>query len=196
MDTAPVTVTPEEMAGRVVRFKDMSPRPKPGAGELPDEIVEFMTADANYSYMAPAMEGQSIIQRYAALTGGDAGDAISVSMAVCSPGRGPTLHAHLNTVEAFFCLSGRFAIEWGPRGEESITLEPWDFIHVPKGVVRTFKNVGDEEGALLVIIQGTRNEFNDVVTAPYVAEQLAERFGPDAVNRLEASGRRFGAPVA
>src|ERR1700739_435950 len=111
-------VSAEEMAKRVVRFKDLSPRPKPGAGEVPDEVVEFMTADANYSYLAPQMEGQSIIQRYAALTGGDAGDAISVSLAVCSPGRGPTLHAHLNTVEAFFCLSGRFAITWGPHGEE------------------------------------------------------------------------------
>jgi mannose-6-phosphate isomerase-like protein (cupin superfamily) len=142
------------------------------------------------------MQGQSIIQRYAALSGGDAGDAISVSMAVCSPGRGPALHAHLNTVEAFFCLSSRFAIEWGPRGEESIVLEPWDFIHVPKGVVRTFRNVGDEEGALLVIIQGRRNEFDDVVNAPYVAEQLAERFGPDAVASVEASGRRFYSPTS
>jgi mannose-6-phosphate isomerase-like protein (cupin superfamily) len=190
------TVTAEEMAQRVVRFKDMPPRPKPGAGEVPDEIVEFMTADANYSYMAPAMKGQSIIQQYAALAGGDAGDAISVSMAVCSPGRGPSLHAHLNTVEAFFCLSGRFAILWGPKGEESIVLEPWDFIHVPKGVVRTFKNVGDDQGALLVIIQGQRDEFDDVVNAPYVADQLRERFGPEAVEQLEASGRRFYAPTA
>jgi mannose-6-phosphate isomerase-like protein (cupin superfamily) len=188
-------ITPAEMARRVVRFKDMPPRPKPGAGELPDEIVEYMTADANYSYMAPAMEGQSIIQRYAALTGGDAGDAISVSLAVCSPGRGPALHAHLNTVEAFFCLSGRFAIEWGARGEEAVELEQWDFIHVPKGVVRTFRNVGDTQGALLVIIQGPRDEFDDVVNAPYVAEQLGERFGPDAVALLEKSGRQFYAPT-
>ena len=60
-----------------------------------------MSADGNYSYLAPRMEGQSIIQRHAALAGGDAGDSISVSMAVCSPGRGPILHAHMNTVEAF-----------------------------------------------------------------------------------------------
>ena len=190
------TVTPEEMAARMVRFKDMAPRPKPGAGEVPDEVVEWMTADANYSYLAPAMDGQSIIQRYAALTGGDAGDAISVSLAVCSPGRGPTLHAHLNTVEAFFCLSSRFAIEWGPEGENAIVLEPWDFIHVPKGVVRTFKNVGDEEGALLVIIQGQRNTFDDVVNAPYVAEQISERFGAEAVEKLEQVGRRFYVPAS
>ena len=192
-DGATVTVSAEEMAARTIRFKDMPSRPKPGAGVLPDEIVEFMTADANYSYLAPAMEGRSIIQRYAALTGGDAGDAISVSLAVCSPGNGPALHSHMNTVEAFFCLSSRFAIEWGPQGEESVVLEPWDFIHVPKGVARTFRNVGEEEGALLVIIQGQRGEFDDVVNAPYVAEQLSERFGPGTVAELEASGRRFWA---
>ncbi len=196
MDDASLTVSPEEMATRIVRFRDMAPRPKPGAGQLPEEVVDFMTADANYSYMAPAMEGQSIIQRYAAMAGGDAGDAISVSLAVCSPGRGPTLHAHLNTVEAFFCLSGRFAIEWGPRGEESVVLEPWDFIHVPKGVVRTFKNVGDTEGALLVIIQGQRNTFDDVVNAPYVAEQITTRFGPAAVTKLEELGRQFYVPTS
>ena len=84
----------------MVRFKDMQPRPKPAADVLPPEVVDFLTADANYSFMAPKMEGQSIIQRYAALSGGDAGDAISISLAVCSPGRGPALHAHLNTVVA------------------------------------------------------------------------------------------------
>jgi uncharacterized RmlC-like cupin family protein len=197
-DIASVPVSQEEMLQRVVRFKDMPPRPKPGAGTLPDEVVEFMTADANYSYLAPKMEGQSVIQRFAALSGGDAGDTISVSMAVCSPGRGPTLHAHMNTVEAFFCLSSRFSITWGDRGEHEIVLEPWDFIHVPKGVVRTFSNVGDEQGALLVIIQGNRNEFDDVVTAPYVIEQVGERFGPDAVAGLESTGRKYfsGTPAS
>ena len=149
-------VSQEEMEARVVRFKDMAPRPKPSPDGVPSEVVDYMTADRNYSYLAPAMEGRSIIQQYAALVGGDAGDSISVSIAECSPGNGPALHAHLNTVEAFFCLSGRFAITWGDEGEHSVTLEPWDFVHVPKGVVRTFTNVGTTDGALLVIIQGNR----------------------------------------
>ena len=84
-----ISVSPEEMASRVVRFKDMPPRPKPHTDTMPPEVVDFLTADANYSYMAPDMEGRSIIQKYAALVGGDAGDAISVSLATCSPGRGP-----------------------------------------------------------------------------------------------------------
>lgn len=189
------TVSPEEMAQRVVRFRDMPPRPKRYQG-VPPEVVDFMSADENYSYMAPAMEGQSFIQRYAHMVGGDAGDAISVSLAVSSPGRAPALHAHMNTVEAFFCLSSRFAIEWGDRGEHSVVLEPWDFITVPKGVVRTFRNVGTEQGAVLVIIQGNRNEFNDVINAPYVAEQLTERFGADVLDALAANGAAIGEPLS
>ena len=110
-------------------------------------------------------------------------------MAGRSPGNGPVLHAHMNTVESFFCLSSRFAIEWGHKGEHSIVLDPWDFIHVPQGVPRTFRNVGDVEGALLVIIQGDRHAFGDVVNAPYVREQLADRFGADKLAELQQSGQ-------
>jgi hypothetical protein len=117
-------VTQEQMEARIVRFKDMAPRPKPSTPGVPSAVTDFMTADRNYSYLAPAMEGQSIIQQYAALTGGDAGDAISLSIAECAPGNGPALHAHVNTVEAFFCLRGRFAIEWGDQDERSVVLEP------------------------------------------------------------------------
>jgi len=101
----------------------------------------------------------------------------------------------MDTVEAFFCLSSKFKISWGDKGENAIVLEPWDFVHVPVGVARTFKNVGDVEGAVLVIIQGNMNKFNDVVRAPYVAEQLKERFGPDILEEMAAGGRPFDAPL-
>jgi mannose-6-phosphate isomerase-like protein (cupin superfamily) len=191
-----VDIGPEEMQTRVVRFKELSPRPKPSGDDVPPEVTDFMTADRNYSYMAPAMESVSVIQKFAAMTGGDAGNAISVSVAVCSPGRGPALHAHFNTVEAFFCLSSSFAIEWGPEGEHSLVLEPWDFIHVPKGVVRTFRNVGDVEGALLVIIQGNRGDFDDVAYPEYVARQITEKFGAEALEKMTSGGRTFGAVIS
>ena len=158
---------------------------------LSEDVITFMTADENYTYMAPPADKQSRIQKFAALKGGDAGDGISVSLAVCSPGRAPGLHAHMKTVEAFFCLEGKFAIEWGDKGEHSVTMEKWDFVHVPTGVVRTFRNVGDDVGALLVIIQGPRNEFDDVQRAPYVFEQIKELFGPDAVKQFDDMGEKL-----
>jgi mannose-6-phosphate isomerase-like protein (cupin superfamily) len=188
-------VTPEELAKRIVRFKSLTPRSKAdaAASDIPAEASQALAADVNYTYMAPELPHNSVITAHAAIRGGDAGDAISVSMAVCRPGNGPELHAHMHTVEAFFCLKGRFAVKWGDKGENEITLDPYDFVHVPPGVVRTFVNVGDEEGELLVIIQGDRNEFDDVSFTPEAGDRIVERFGPDVKAKMEANGRSFTA---
>jgi len=190
-----ISVTPEEMAARVVRYKELTPRSQADAAAtgIPPEAAQALAADVNYTYMAPELPNDSMITAYARIRGGDAGDAISVSMAICEPGNGPQLHAHTHTVEAFFCLSSRFEIRWGDKGEECLLLEPYDFIHVPPGVVRTFVNVGDERGALLVIIQGDRHEFDDVSFTPEAGEMIARRFGEEVRRRMEASGRSFDA---
>jgi hypothetical protein len=72
-------------------------------------------------------------------------------------------------------------------------LEPWDFIDVPKGQSSTFKNIGDADGALLVIIQGSRDS-STTCHPPYVAQQLEERFGADVVAKLDAEVRHFFSP--
>ena len=188
-----VDITPEAMNERLVRFRSLTPRAKllQAREGVPAEVNEFFSADRNYTLMAPAMGGNSTITRTAAIEGGDAGDAISVSLAVCDPGGGPQLHAHLNTVEAFFCLQSRFSITWGDAGEHEATLEPWDFLPVPKGVMRTFRNIGDEEGALLVIIQGNKDEFRDVIHPPLVARMVRERWGEAMLQKVKEGGRRF-----
>lgn len=185
----------EQMDAHIVRFADLKPRSRAAqvASGIPTEVSEFMAADRNYTYMAPRLEVDSPITRFAAMRGGDAGDAISLSMAICAPGKGPQLHAHMNTVESFFCLAGRFQVRWGDRGEHETHLGPNDFIAVPRGVVRTFRNVTDEEGRLLVIIQGDKTGFDDVYHTPAVGRTIVERFGAEMKTRLEATGRRFTA---
>jgi len=193
-----IEVTPDEMNRYVVRFRDQRPRAliaeeKTG---VPIEVARSLAADRNYTYMAPVLPNNSVITANAALRGGDAGDAISLSLAICDPGLGPQLHAHAKTIESFFCISGRFGITWGDRGEHSTVLEPLDFISVPKGVVRTFKNVSDEKDAkLLIIIQGQREDFGDVYFVPQVAEMIEHRFGAEMLARVKATGRRFTAGV-
>ena len=159
-------------------------------------MARSLAADRNYTYMAPLLPNNSVITENAALRGGDAGNAISISLAICDPGLGPQLHAHAKTIESFFCISGRFGISWGNKGEHSTVLEPLDFISVPKGVVRTFKNVSDEKDAkLLIIIQGDREDFGDVYFVPEVAQMLETRFGAEIRAKVEATGRRFTAGV-
>lgn len=188
-----VQITPAEMEQRLVRFKSLTPRSQvlQTRSGVPAEVNEFFSADRNYTLMAPKMGENSTITSTAAIEGGDAGDAISVSLAFCAPGSGPQLHAHMNTVEAFFCLKSRFAISWGDEGENEVVLEPYDFLPVPKGVMRTFINVGDEEGALLVIIQGNNGEFRDVTHPPRVARMVRERWGDEMLAKIKESGRLF-----
>jgi uncharacterized RmlC-like cupin family protein len=188
-------MSPAEAEQRLVRFKSLTPRSQAEAAKtgIPAEASQSLAADVNYTYMAPKLPSDSMITAHAAITGGDAGDAISVSMAVCAPGHGPELHAHMRTVEAFFCLRSRFAVKWGDRGENEIVLEPYDFVHLPPGVVRTFVNVGDTEGELLVIIQGDRHDFNDVSFTPEAGERIADTYGPAVKAAMEANGRSFDA---
>lgn len=191
-------VTPEEMNRFIVRFKDQRPRALIAEDKtgVPVEVARSLAADRNYTYMAPVLPNNSVITANAAMRGGDAGDAISVSLAICDPGLGPQLHAHAKTIESFFCISGRFGITWGDHGEHSTVLEPLDFISVPKGVVRTFKNVSDEKDAkLLIIIQGQREDFGDVYFVPEVAQMITTRFGEEMLSRVKATGRRFTAGV-
>jgi uncharacterized RmlC-like cupin family protein len=56
--------------------------------------------------------------------------------------------------EIFVCIKGKFAMIWGNDGEHRIELGPMDTFSVPVGIMRTFDNVGDEPGTLLVIYDG------------------------------------------
>lgn len=187
------TLTNEQMEAHIVRFGAMKPRSREAQAALgiPAEVSEFMAADRNYTYVAPNVDAHSPITRFAALRGGDHGDAITISLAVCAPGKGPQLHAHMKTVESFFCLKGQFEVRWGDRGEHQTRMDPYDFIAVPAGVVRTFRNIGDEEAHLLVVIQGNRNDFNDVHHTVEVGQTVERTFGAKARDLLVASGRRF-----
>ena len=59
------------------------------------------------------------------------------------PGKGAALHSH-STVEVFIPLQGRWAVFWGDEGEQEIVLDPFDCVSVPVGVLRGFRNAGDE----------------------------------------------------
>lgn len=191
--TASRQIGPQEMEAHIVRFRQMKPRSREAQAALgiPAEVSEFMAADRNYTYVAPQLERHSPITRFAAMRGGDHGDALTISLAVCAPGKGPQLHAHMKTVESFFCLKGRFEVRWGDTGEHATVLEPYDLIAVPAGVVRTFCNISQEEGHLLVVIQGNRHDFDDVHHTVQVGRTVEQRFGERARELLEVTGRRF-----
>ena len=184
------SLTPDEMEStRVARFANLQTYQSQNlnAHNIPPGAVEKVTARKVYPVMAPAdYQGRSA----GAPVKGPRG--LIVSIAECEPGNGPGLHRHLNTVENFFCLCGRFEISWGANGEYKTVLEPNDMVSVPRGENRKFFNVSNEVGRLLVMIVPESDEQTDPIAyAPSLAREIEDEYGKPALEGLQKIGFKF-----
>jgi len=180
------SLTREAMEARVARFDKLQTYQRQNfeAHGIPAGAVEKITARRVYPVMAPAdYQGRSA----GAPVKGPRG--LIVSIAECEPGNGPGLHRHLNTVENFMCLSGRFEIAWGDSGQHKLVLEPLDMISVPRGENRSFRNVSSETARLLVMIVPESNEKSDPISyAPSLAKEIENDYGKGALEACKRSG--------
>lgn len=185
----PKPLSPEMMEARVSRFNKLQTYQTQNfeAHGIPPAAVEKITARRVYPVMAPAdYQGRSA----GAPVKGPRG--LIVTIAECEPGNGPGLHRHLNTVENFMCLSGRFEIAWGDNGEHALILEPLDMISVPRGQNRSFRNVSGETGRLLVMIVPETDEQTDPVAyAPSIAKEIESQYGKAVLQSIEKIGFKF-----
>ncbi|HEY7242941.1 MAG TPA: cupin domain-containing protein [Xanthobacteraceae bacterium] len=187
------SLSPEQMQARVARFNSLQSYQRQNfeAHNIPPGAVEKVTARRVYPVMVPPdYQGRSA----GAPVKGPRG--LIVSIAECEPGNGPGLHRHLNTVENFLCLSGRFEIAWGDQGENTLVLEPLDLVSVPVGENRSFRNISNELGRLLVmIVPQTDEQVDPVLFAPSLAEEIAKDYGKSAIEGLQKIGFKFEEPV-
>ena len=176
-----IDIGPDGMAEHIVRFNELQPKQGNYVFFVKQKTAyEMLTAKTLYSLLAPASAAGS--HQFTSATGPD---GLSLSIAECPPGDGPMLHAHMETHEIFFCLRGRFEISWGDEGEHADVLEQFDMVDVPLGVTRAFRNVGDDDALLLVIILGSNQ--NDIGYARAVGDQVAAKYGPDVRDAIEAN---------
>jgi uncharacterized RmlC-like cupin family protein len=182
-------LTPEQMEARVARFNKLQTYQRQNfeTHDIPPGAMERVAARRVYPVMAPAdYQGRSA----GAPVKGPRG--LIVSIAECEPGNGPGLHRHLNTVENFFCLSGRFEIAWGDQGEHTLVLEPLDMISVPRGENRSFRNISNEFGRLLVmIVPETAEQIDPISYAPSLAKEIENEYGRTALDGLQKIGFVF-----
>jgi len=171
-------ISVEEMeATRVARFKNLKPSPRafldtaiPGFERLIYNVIgRGVTEDAS---LAPAIT--------------DARD-FNMTLVKKAPGNRVGLHDH-PTVEVFMALTGRWGVYWGDSAENEVTLEQWDVISVPPGVMRGFRNLGTEDAYLLALLGGS--DSGHVEWSPKVVEtarqhgvELDERGNVTSVNR-------------
>ena len=96
----------------------------------------------------------------------------NLGMIQCDSGQGTALHRH-KTEEVFMPLIGSWAVTFmTAAGEREIVLQPFDTVHVPVGVYRGFRYVGEGRGTLLTLIGGP--DAGKVERTPEVYERAAE----------------------
>lgn len=83
------------------------------------------------------------------LTGEQTNGSLAVIEAIIQPDSAPPPHIHHNEDESFYVLEGAFSFLYG---NQTINANKGSFVHVQKGTVHTFKNVGSLPGRLLTMI--------------------------------------------
>jgi len=138
-------VSREEMeATRVARFKDLK--------KFNLAFVDSLLPEHKKKNLKVIGRGVVEDPRMAPPIAEDHG--FTVAFITCEPGTGAGLHSH-ETAEVFMPLNGSLIVYWGDDGEEEMTLEQWDTVSVPQGVMRGFRNPNDEEVVILALVGQT-----------------------------------------
>ena len=132
------------LEGRVAHFKSLAKSPQAFVDtRLPEHARDI------YNVIGPGVTEDPAL----APAIKDARD-FNLTYVAADPGKGAALHDH-PTIEVFVAMSGRWAIIWGDDGENEAVLEPFDVVSVPPGVMRGFRNVGEDHAILMAILGGS-----------------------------------------
>jgi quercetin dioxygenase-like cupin family protein len=182
-----ITLSKQDMEKRIARFKRLSPLP------IQQSDIPQAARDVVYSrklLSVVGLETTTPINAAAPIVGAA---GMTMTLAVCPPGQGPSLHSHRQTYETFTVMQGRFEVRWNDDGSGAAILELFDTVSFPPGVCRAFRNVGDEEGILQVIITGGVHDMADIDFSEK-AKQEIEAVRPGLAAEFEKAGFTFSIP--
>src|SRR5687767_913956 len=182
-----ITISKADMQKRIARFGALKPLPIQ-QGDIPLAARDVVYSRKLLSVIG--LESNSTPINAGAPIVGAAG--MTMTLAVCPPGQGPGLHSHRQTYETFTVMKGRFEVRWNDDGSGSAILELYDTVSFPPGVCRSFRNVGDEEGILQVIITGGVHDMTDIDFSEKAKEEI-EAVRPGLAAEFEKVGFTFTA---
>ena len=184
-----INISKQEMEGRISRFSQLEPLEAQKSTAIPMEAADKVWSRKLLSVIGLDEGLETPINANAPIKGAG---GITITLAACPPGTGPSLHSHRQTFETFTVFKGRFEVYWNDDGGERVELAQFDTISVPPGVCRGFRNISDEEGILQVVISGGVHDLNDIDFAVKVAEEI-EAIQPGLLKEFEKAGFTFTA---
>lgn len=115
-----------------------------------DEVNEI--ARQGISFVSPG-EGRSLWVADELMTikasAADTGGAYALTDSLVPPQGGPPPHMHHREDEAFWVLEGELEVV---VGESTFRAGPGSFVHLPKGVLHSYRNTGDVPARFLTLI--------------------------------------------
>jgi quercetin dioxygenase-like cupin family protein len=184
-----IHISQQDMQQRIARFRELAPLPIQFDKSIPQAALDMIYSRKLLSVVGLEQATGAALGVGAPIRGAA---GITMTLAVCPPGQGPSLHAHRKTFETFTVLRGKFEIRWNDDAGCSAVLEEFDTISVPPGVCRAFCNVGDSEGILQVIISGGVHDMQDIEISTRVAAAI-QALGPGLLEKFQATGLSFKA---
>ena len=183
-----IRMSSEQMQKRIARFKMLSPLPIQQT-DIPLAARDVVYSRKLLSVIGLESKANTPINAEAPIIGAA---GMTMTLALCPPGQGPGLHSHRQTYETFTVMKGRFEVRWNDDGSGAAILELYDTVSFPPGVCRAFRNVGEEEGILQVIITGGVHDMTDIDFSEK-AKQEIEAVRPGLSAEFEKAGFTFTA---
>jgi quercetin dioxygenase-like cupin family protein len=182
-----IQISTEEMQKRIARYRELQPLPIQNPS-IPEKARDVVYSRKLLSVIGLDTKADTPINVGAPIVG-VAG--MTMTLAVSRRARAG-LHSHRKTYETFTVMKGRFEVRWNDDGSGRAVLELYDTVSFPPGVCRAFRNIGDDEGILQVIITGGVHDMSDIDFSPDAKEEI-EAVRPGLSAEFERAGFTFTA---
>jgi mannose-6-phosphate isomerase-like protein (cupin superfamily) len=152
---------------------------------VPSKIKSMDTGDVALS----RGEGRSVWLLGDLYTFKFTGEALSVTELTAFPQNGPPPHIHLREDESFWVLDGEFSVL---LGERKLRAGPGAFVHVPKGMLHTYKNIGNTSGRMIVLLTpGGFERLWEELGEPATQLTIPPPVDPAVIEKLIALAPRY-----
>lgn len=162
----------------------MSNESKSNQNRPHENQVKYVPAGTGPAYCGPGDRITFLI------TGPETGGAFFMAEVIVAPGGGPPPHVHSREDESLYLQCGQLAAQVGGK---ALNLSAGDFVHMPRGTVHTFRNVGAEPAKLLMVATppGLENYFAEVF---FPAADVADipQIGEAVIGRAMKTAPKYG----
>jgi quercetin dioxygenase-like cupin family protein len=127
------------------------------------------------------------------ISGEDTGGKYALTDSTVPPQGEVPPHIHHREDEAFWVLEGELEVL---VGEDKIGASAGSFVHLPRGVIHTYKNVGATSARFLTLmVPAGLEKFFEEVGKPGTDLSTPPPFGEEDVEKLLAVAPNYGAEI-